>query len=190
VLETLRQPLESGAITVSRANHHLQYPAQFQLIAAMNPCPCGYAGHHTKTCTDTPSQVQKYNARISGPLLDRFDLFVDVQALPVTDLSRAAAGESTHTMAQRVKAARHRQQNRNPNGIANVQLDGKALEALAALEAEARVLLDKAAEKYAFSARGYHRVLRVGRTIADLEGAAAVQKSHIAEALSFRRVAV
>lgn len=189
VLETLRQPLESGTITVSRANHHLQYPAQFQLIAAMNPCPCGYKGHHSKTCTDTPTQVQKYLSRLSGPLLDRFDLFVDVQAIPVADLSRAATGETTRTIAQRVAAARHRQQQRNPHGIANSQLDGKALEALTQLDAESRNLLDKAAEKYALSARSYHRVLRVARTIADLEGVETVKKPHIAEALSFRKVA-
>jgi magnesium chelatase family protein len=188
VLETLRQPLESGTITVSRANHHLQYPARFQLVAAMNPCPCGYAGHHTKTCTDTPNQVQKYLSRLSGPLLDRFDLFVDVQAIPVSDLSRAEAGETTAKMAARVAAARTLQSTRNPEGVANAQLDGKALEETAKLDADARALLDKAAEKYAFSARGYHRVIRVARTIADLASQETVAKPHVAEALSFRRV--
>lgn len=190
VLETLRQPLEGGSITISRANHHLQYPARFQLVAAMNPCPCGYAGHHTKTCTDTPNQVQKYMSRLSGPLLDRFDLFVDVQAMPVSDLSRAEAGESTATVAARVAVARATQQARNPEGMANAQLDGKVLEEFARPDDAGLALLDKAAEKYAFSARGYHRVMRVARTIADLSGAQSVTKPHIAEALSFRRVSL
>ncbi len=190
VLETLRQPLESGEITVARANNHLRYPARFQLIAAMNPCPCGYQGHHTKTCTDTPTQVQKYLSRLSGPLLDRFDLFVDVQAMPISDLSNAPVGESTATIAKRVQIARTTQQHRYGSYMCNSQIDGRQLEEVAAPDAEGRKLLDKAAEKYAFSARGYHRVLRVARTIADLAGAENVSRNHIAEALSFRQVAL
>ena len=195
-LETLRQPLENGHITIARANHHLRYPAHFQLIAAMNPCPCGYQGHHTKTCTDTPTQVQKYQSRLSGPLLDRFDLFVDVQALPITDLSRAPQGEGTATIAARVAQAhalqRRRQQflGHDKSFVYNAQLEGQALEKVAVPEPEGRALLDKAAEKFSFSARSYHRVLKVSRTIADLEGAEHIQKHHIAEALSFRKAAL
>lgn len=191
VLETLRQPLETGEITVARANHHLRYPAQFQLVAAMNPCPCGYKGHHTKTCSDTPAQVQKYQARLSGPLLDRFDLFVDVRAMPVADLSAAPAGETTTQIATRVAKAHALQQARyqNHKGIVyNSQIEGQLLEDVASPEPDARALLDKAAEKYGFSARGYHRVIKVARTIADLAGDATINRNHIAEALSFRQV--
>ena len=207
VLETLRQPLEGGEITVARANHHLKYPAQFQLVAAMNPCPCGYKGHHSKPCTDTPKQVQKYQARLSGPLLDRFDLFVDVQAMPISELSAAPAGDSTATMAARVEAARQRQRDRFANqeienggpenigaknigqATCNARMEGALLETHCQPDSAGKTLLDKAAEKYSFSARSYHRVLKVARTIADLDGAEKPTKNHVAEALSFRQIA-
>lgn len=193
VLETLRQPLESGEIVVARANHHLRYPARFQLVAAMNPCPCGYKGHHSKPCTDTPQQVQKYQSRLSGPLLDRFDLFVDVQAIPVSELSAAPAGDNTATMAARVERARQRQRERfkaHSNIGCNALMEGDILEATARPDADGQALLDKAAEKYSFSARSYHRVLKVARTIADLEGMEKPTRNHIAEALSFRQIQV
>ena len=197
VLETLRQPLENGQITVSRANHHLRYPARFQMIAAMNPCPCGYKGHPSKPCTDTPAQVQKYQARLSGPLLDRFDLFVDVHAMPVHELSAAPQGENTATIAERVRRAYAHQQNRfegHPELYCNGQMEGVLLERYAQPNTEAKALLDKAAEKYSFSARSYHRVLKVARTIADLEATTLpsehLNRNHIAEALSFRQIPV
>ena len=193
VLETLRQPLESGHITVSRANHHLRYPARFQLVAAMNPCPCGYKGHPTKPCTDTPTQVQKYQARLSGPLLDRFDLFVDVQAIPVSDLGAAPQGDDTAAMASRVLQAHARQEVRFEQVkevICNGQMEGGLLEKHAQPTKDGKALLDKAAEKYSFSARSYHRVLKVARTIADLDGVDIVNRNHIAEALSFRQIPV
>ena len=191
VLETLRQPLESGEITVSRANHHLRYPARFQLIAAMNPCPCGYRGHHSKKCTDTPQQVQKYQSRLSGPLLDRFDLFVDVQAMPISELSAAPAGDSTKTMAARVQKARDIQTARykaHKSIVYNAQIEGQLLEDVARPDPEGQAMLDRAAEKYSFSARSYHRVLKVARTIADLDGAEKTGRAHVAEALSFRNL--
>lgn len=190
VLETIRQPIESGEITVARANHHLRYPARFQLVAAMNPCPCGYKGHHTKPCTDTPAQVQKYQARLSGPLLDRFDLFVDVQAMPVSELSAAPMGDSTATMAARVEKARSTQRGRfqGTQVGCNAQMEGKLLEQYARPDEAGQALLDKAAEKYSFSARSYHRVLKVARTIADLDGETTPLKTHVAEALSFRQI--
>jgi len=188
VLETLRQPLESGHITVSRANLNVRYPANFMLVAAMNPCPCGYLGHPVTACRDTQAQIQKYTGRLSGPLLDRFDLFVDVPALTVTELAQAPQGEATAVVAARVQAARQRQAARYAaHGIlTNSQADGQVLLAAAAPDAEGLALLTRASEKFALSARGYHRVLRVARTIADLAGCETVERPHIAEALSFR----
>ena len=185
VLETLRQPMESGTITVSRANAHINYPARFQLVAAMNPCPCGYLGHPQKACTCTPAMVQKYQARLSGPFLDRIDLTLNVPAVNVTELTTAPQGESTQTIATRVLNARQFQQKRGQT-TTNTELEGKTLTAMAQATPEAMTLLNNAAEKLHLSARAYHRTLKVARTIADLAQEAEVAKPHIAEALSYR----
>ncbi|MBI1363846.1 MAG: YifB family Mg chelatase-like AAA ATPase [Proteobacteria bacterium] len=188
VLETLRQPLEAGTITISRARAHVRYPARFQLVAAMNPCPCGYLGHpHTK-CTDTPRQVQAYRNRLSGPLLDRIDLHIEVPAVLATDLALPAPKEGTAEMAARVAKARAIQQKRYQGTAVtcNAELSGDLLTEYTKLDSESQELLTRAATVYNLSARAYHRALRLARTIADLSGTADIQRTHVAEALSYR----
>jgi magnesium chelatase family protein len=184
VLEVLREPLESGRITISRAAHQADFPAAFQLIAAMNPCPCGYLGHYTARCRCMPDAVARYRARISGPLLDRIDLHVDVPALPAVDLCGAPQGESSGTVRERVVEARRRQVARQ--GAANARLAGRAAETHARADARANDFLRRASASLALSARSHHRVLKVARTIADLEGRALVGEDHVAEALRYR----
>ena len=178
-LETLRQPLEAGRTTVARASAHITYPARFQLIAAMNPCRCGHLGDASRECGRAPRCGEDYFNRISGPLLDRIDMTVAVQPISPVELSRAPAGEASATVAQRVAAARQVQRDR---GSVNAELDASTIE----LEAEARSLAETAADKLRLSARGFTRVLRVSRTIADLAGAATVRRIDVAEALAFR----
>ena len=184
VLEVLREPLESGRITISRAARQADFPAAFQLIAAMNPCPCGYRGDSARACRCTPDIVARYKARISGPLLDRIDLRVAVQSLKPEELDEAPAGEPSAPVRERVAAARERQLTRQ--GVANAGLAGLALSVHAGLEGDARRILRDAAAKMALSARAHQRVLRVARTIADLDHAAGVGDRHVAEALLFR----
>ncbi|MCA3244360.1 MAG: YifB family Mg chelatase-like AAA ATPase [Alphaproteobacteria bacterium] len=188
VLETLRQPLETGSITIARAAAHVTYPARFQLIAAMNPCACGYLGDAKKGCKSQPGCAQQYQNRLSGPLLDRFDLRVSVPAVKAEDLSLPPAKEGTAVVAARVRAARERQAARlqGRGAICNAELTGQLLEETCVLEAESRQLLNAAAEKMGLSARGYHRVLRVARTLADLAAAPHIGKPHVAEALAYR----
>lgn len=183
VLETLRQPLETGNITISRANRHVTYPARFQLIAAMNPCPCGYLGDPAKQCRRAPGCADTYQNRLSGPLLDRIDLHVNVPPVRIQDLDLPRGKESSADMAQRVQAARTRQ---NQRGNLNANLQGKVLEEACQPAPEARQMLQTAADKMGLSARAYHRVLKVARTIADLQDEAIVSKPHVAEALAFR----
>ena len=199
VLETLRQPLETGRVTVARANSHVIYPSRFQLVAAMNPCRCGYNQDENQGCgsAKAPKCASDYQARISGPLFDRIDLHVEVKAVPPTELDRPSTGESTAVVAARVAKARQRQRNRiarhrgSEAGLSpesNAQLDGQELMALATPSAAGLAMLSKATTQLRLSARGYHRVLRVARTIADLEAVAEIEVHHIAEALSFRRI--
>jgi magnesium chelatase family protein len=184
VLEVLREPLESGRITISRAARQADFPARFQLIAAMNPCPCGLLGHFTRACRCSPDVVARYRSRISGPLLDRIDLHVDVPALAAGDLASAAPGERSSHVRTRVTRARARALARQ--GAANARLSGGEVEARARPDAESSQLLRDAGARMALSARAHHRVLKVARTIADLDGSARVRPDHLAEALRYR----
>jgi magnesium chelatase family protein len=185
VLEALRQPLESGTITVSRAGRQLDFPARFQLIAAMNPCPCGYFGHRTVACRCTPDMVARYQDRISGPLLDRIDMRVEVSSFTEDELVAMADGEPTRYVAERVRKAYNRAIGRQ--GKPNDALAGSELEAVCRVDGPVKALLHAAAVRLGWSMRAYHRVLRVSRTIADLAGAAGIDSAHVAEAIQYRR---
>ncbi|WP_028453923.1 YifB family Mg chelatase-like AAA ATPase [Chitinilyticum litopenaei] len=185
VLEVLREPLENGRIHISRAGRQAEFPARFQLIAAMNPCPCGYQGHPHKACRCTPEQIARYRGRISGPLLDRIDMVVEVPAVPQATLSAAGAGEASAEVADRVARALALQQQRQ--GSSNAALAVNVLDAHCGLGDEARTLLAGAMQRLQLSARAYHRILRVARTIADLAGDTAIASGHIAEAIRYRR---
>lgn len=188
VLESLRQPLENGNILVSRANHHIQYPANFQLIAAMNPCKCGYFGDANRSCNKAPNCAKDYQQKLSGPLLDRFDMFVNVNAPNPHELLSIPTGETSQTIAARVLKARSIQEQRysNDNIRINGRAEGQVLEKACDMTQEAKDLLEMALAKFHLSGRGYTRLLRLSRTIADLAGANMVEKPHIAEALAFR----
>lgn len=193
VLEALRQPLESGRAVISRANAHISYPARIQLVAAMNPCRCGYLSDPGLACSKAPRCGDDYQARLSGPLLDRMDLTVEVMAVHPLDLARVPDGEDTATVAARVAEAIDRQWARyrrlDPSGTVrrNADADGSLLEQAARPTEDGQALLAEAAGRLRLSARGYHRVLRVARTVADLAGAEQVGRLQIAEALSYRR---
>ena len=184
-LEALREPLESGLIRISRAARQTEFPARFQLVAAMNPCPCGYLGSSVRACRCTPDQVARYQGKLSGPLLDRIDLQVEVPALPAQDLLGAAPGEASAQVRQRVLAARQRAESRQ--GQANQWLAGDALERHAKLDSQATQWLQKAATRLGWSGRATHRALRVARTIADLANADSIEIPHLAEAMQYRR---
>ncbi|MDB4542971.1 ATP-binding protein, partial [bacterium] len=184
-LEVLREPLESGEITLSRARHRVTYPARFQLVAAMNPCPCGYLGDPQRACRCTPQQIQRYRDRISGPLLDRIDLHVPVLRLPAGDLLQAqGTGESSLAVRARVLSCRAQQERRQ--GCANAQLQPRMLAEHCPLGPSQRKRLESAATRMRLSGRGLHRTLRVARTIADLEAVGSIENRHIAEALAYR----
>jgi magnesium chelatase family protein len=181
VLEVLRQPLEEGCARIARAARTAVFPARFMLVAAMNPCPCGFLGDPIRVCRCTPTQIDRYAGRISGPLRDRIDLVVQVAPVPARTLAERETGEPSAVIRDRVSAARLRQVSR-----LNARLEGRSLREHAKPDAAGARLLEQAAERFGLSARGYDRVLRVSRTIADLAGADRVVREHVAEALQFR----
>jgi magnesium chelatase family protein len=190
-LEALRQPLESGRAVVARVNAHVTYPARFQFVAAMNPCRCGHLDDAALGCGRAPKCAQEYQAKISGPLLDRIDMHIDVPPVSTADLTLPVPREGTAEVAARVAAARKIQMDRYAGKeiSCNAEADGQLLDEVATPEPDGRKLLAEASERFKLSARGYHRVLRVARSLADLEASANVRRLHIAEALSYRRLA-
>ncbi|MCB1396102.1 MAG: YifB family Mg chelatase-like AAA ATPase [Rhodobacter sp.] len=189
VLETLRQPIETGEVVVARANAHTKYPCRFLLVAAANPCRCGYLSEPARACARVPACGEEYLGRISGPLMDRFDLRLEVPPVAWSDLDLPATGESSAQVARRVATARATQEARfaSVDGArVNADAEGALLEEVASPDAEGRALLARVADRFGLTARGYHRVLRVARTIADLDGSTAVRLPHVAEAVSFR----
>ncbi|MBY5989701.1 YifB family Mg chelatase-like AAA ATPase [Roseovarius atlanticus] len=189
VLETLRQPIETGEVVVARANAHVRYPCRFLLVAAANPCKCGYLPDPARACARVPQCGEDYMSRISGPLMDRFDLRIEVPPVSFTDLDLPPSGDGSAQVAERVATARAVQQARfsgRPDMRLNADAEGEALEEIATPDSEGRALLNTVAERMGLSARGYHRVLRVARTIADLDGSDDVRRPHVAEAVSYR----
>ncbi len=189
VLETLRQPIETGEVTVARANAHIRYPCRFLLVAAANPCRCGHMGDAAQACSRAPACGADYMGRISGPLLDRFDLRLEVPAVRFLDLETPAPAETSARIAARVAAARMIQSQRfaaHPNVRVNADASGAVLDQIAVLSAECRALIHKASDKLGLTARGYHRILRTARTIADLDNSDMIAPHHLAEAISYR----
>ena len=185
VLEVLREPLESGRVTISRALRKSDFPARFQLVAAMNPCPCGYLGHYGGRCRCTPDQVARYRGRLSGPLLDRIDIHVDVPAVPEAELLAMESAEGSAAVRERVATARARQLARQ--GKPNVELGTKEVDRHCRADPAGETLLKQAISRLGLSARAYHRVLKLARTIADLAGVEAIAANHVAEAIGYRR---
>ncbi len=191
VLEVMRQPLEDGSVTIARAASSLRFPADFMLVAAMNPCPCGFLGDPVKECICTPLQIQRYQSRISGPLLDRIDIQVEVPPVRVADIERAEQGESSGTIRGRVNGARKIQNDRftgEQDIHCNAQMSSRLLKKYCPLDPSTTTLLHQAIDRLGLSARAYTRILKIGRTIADLEGTDKISANHIAEAIQYRRM--
>jgi len=188
VVEALRQPLEDGEVTIARASTTITYPARFLLVGSMNPCPCGYLGHPTKECTCTPQQIRKYVAKISGPLLDRIDLFIEVPALEYQEMKKEKEGESSNAIKTRVMKAREIQRRRFKNTSIhfNAHMGVKEIKTHCQLDSTSHALLEAAVKRFGLSARAYHRILKVARTIADLSEEEKISPVHIAEAIQYR----
>jgi magnesium chelatase family protein len=189
VLEVLRQPLENGEVTVSRAIASITYPASFMLVAAMNPCPCGYFGDNRHQCTCTPGQIHRYRHKVSGPLLDRIDIHIEVPAVPYKELSNEYSGERSEDIMKRVDAARGIQLERFKNDkkiYSNGQMKTRHIKKYCSLRADAQVLIETAMHKLGLSARAYTRILKLSRTIADLEASEEIQSQHVSEAIQYR----
>jgi len=188
VLETLRQPLEDNEVTIARAGRTVTYPAKFMLVAAANPCPCGYLGDKKRECRCTASQIQKYRSRLSGPLMDRIDLHVEVQGVDIKDLAEMKDGESSEVVRDRVQQAHDIQKSRFKNsGISfNSQMTEKLTKEFCRLDASSAKIIETAADRYALSARAYSKILKTSRTIADLEGSAEIMPHHVLESLQYR----
>ena len=188
VLEVLREPLESGKITISRAARQADFPARFQLIAAMNPCPCGYLGDPNGRCRCSMDQVTRYRNRISGPLLDRIDMQIEVPRLPIEQLTKAAHGNNVTSAEVRQRTAQARRLQLNRNGCANHALNSRQINQFCNLERENQQLLTQACERLGLSARSYHRILKLARTIADLANSKQIEASHLGEAINYRKL--
>ncbi|NOQ66237.1 MAG: YifB family Mg chelatase-like AAA ATPase [Desulfobacterales bacterium] len=191
VLEVLRQPVEDGTVTISRAASSLNFPARFILVIAFNPCPCGYLGDMKHNCKCTPTQVQRYESRLSGPLLDRIDMHLEVPSVPYKDMSSADSGESSALIKERVQQARSIQKKRfeqRKNYYSNGQMTPKDIKKFCILDTPSEKLLEKAVDRLGLSARSYHRILKISRTIADLDQSENLQTKHIAEAVQYRRL--
>jgi magnesium chelatase family protein len=188
VLDALRQPLEDGSVVISRVAHAIAFPARFMLVAAMNPCPCGYFGDARRACICTGAQIHRYRSRVSGPLLDRIDIQIEVPPVTMRELSMETDEESSAAMRQRVAAARKIQEARFKGKAvyANAQMPTRSIKKYCAIGEAARGLLERAVEKFGLSARAYHRILKVSRTIADLEDKERVEEPHVAEAIQYR----
>ena len=192
VLESLRQPLEDGIVTVSRSRASCTYPASFMLVAAMNPCPCGNRGSRTKACTCTPNQIQRYARRISGPLLDRIDMFIEMNDVPFEDLSGKGTGEPSASIRRRVTTARERQLERfgRESTRTNARMSIQEIEAYCPLDVGCQDMMERAFRRMNLSARAYQRLRKVARTIADLDGSAEIQEKHLAEAIRYRSLSI
>lgn len=190
ILETLRQPMEDGCVTIARSHSAVSFPAEFMLVAAMNPCPCGYYSDPRRPCKCSPPQIDRYLARISGPLLDRIDIHVSVEAVPFDDLRRQKVGTTSAAMRERVIAARGRQRERfgHENNMLNGRMGPRMVRKHCPLTAEGERLLKQAMTELGLSARAHDKVLRLARTIADIEGAIDVAPEHLAEAIQYRRL--
>jgi magnesium chelatase family protein len=190
VLEALRQPLEDGHITITRSSTTATYPAQFMLVAAMNPCPCGYYGDQTRVCRCTPQQIRQYQARISGPLLDRIDIHIDVPSVRYRDLTAKSSGESSGAIKERIDRARFMQKKRfeGENTQFNARMSDKQIKVDCTIDEDSQKLIEMAIEKLGLSARAYTKVLKIARTIADIDEEEKIQSSHVAEAIQYRNL--
>jgi magnesium chelatase family protein len=188
VLEVLRQPMEDGHVTISRANSTATYPANFMLVAAMNPCPCGFLGEPKRECRCSFLQVQRYRSKISGPLMDRIDIHLEVPSVPYKDLSAVTDGASSAEILERVMRAREIQNTRFREMAVhtNARINSRQLKRFCKIDAESSALLEKAMDKFGLSARAHARILKIARTIADLEGSSDIRSAHLAEAIQYR----